>query len=754
MKTEPASNIPLSHLPRHLLLALGLILAVCAAAILWALFWQDENCSEPGCARQRFSLLVELDSFDRIEPIPLEVKTGEGMVSVESVLKSGGVDVQVQRDQTNLPFAAASGKLDRADLYQFAKVWRNSQAAPDADARLYAMLAPSIVSDTGEDLFGLMFDAADREGFAVAPVEIAKRFQARELDAIPLIQLRTFIHELLHALNRRHTDAAQMPGERLTIEAPTKCISSDTHQYDWSLREQPLMSLSPSTILFFQSAPRAEVLPGKQNAPFYANRISPADCQDARATIVKDPTTSRWRFAMRRLSDLLSMPVAEAAATDELKPPDVDLQIQALTSPYPLGYPVAVRVMATNRGDRTLPLVGRLLPAYGMVRIETRSEAQSEWAAVKPIAWYEPIDDDEALLAPGGRTEQTVPIYFQSDDWTFPVAGTYEVRARLHLGDDTEEVITEPIQIVIESPQAPRDQQALQLLTDDDGRLRQDLGRMLLLGGRVQEGDAAAKLERITREFPETALGSALQLARASQLLRRLVDPATGTRPEPDLAGARELLADSCTDSGVAALRLQLLNFQQDATGAQPAPTMLEPVESAWDGSVPRNAAPLATYSDPTLTVMNQSFHFCLNESRLRGKPASAARRFARELRRAKPERVVIAGHADHDGTCRYNDRLALQRAQEMRTLLVNSGIRRSRIQIASLGKRRPLDFSSTDAAGALNRRVEVLVPADAASKLRQPESPELRYVQPRCEPAPSVSDPAADSSATTQAGL
>lgn len=737
MKTTPTTaRVSLSRLPLRVLTALGLILSVLVAAILWALFWQDENCSEPGCARQRFSLLVELDSFEQIAPIPLEVRTREGIVSVESVLESGGVDVKVERDQTNLPFAPASGKLDRADLYQFAKVWRSSQAGQDADARLYAMLAPSIVSDTGEDLFGLMFDSADREGFAVAPMEIAKRFQAHEPDSIALMQLRTFIHELLHALNRRHTDAVQMPGGRLTIEAPTKCISSDTNRSDWLLREQPLMALSPSTILFFQSAPRAEVLPGKTNAPFYANRISPEDCQDARATIVQDPTTSRWRFAMRRLAGLLSFPVAEAASSEQLNPPDVDLEIQALTSPYPLGYPVAVRVMAINTGDRTLPLVGRLLPAFGMVQIETRNAGSDDWTAVKPIAWYEPMDDDDAMLAPGARTEQTVPIYFQSDDWTFPVAGAYEVRARLHLGDDTQEVITDPIPIVIENPQAPRDRQALQLLTDDDGRLRQDLGRMLLLGGRVQEGDAAAKLEHITREYPETALGSALQLAHASQLLRRLIDPATGTRPAPDIAGARELLADSCTDSGVAALRLQLLNFQEDATGAQPAPTLLEPVESAWDGAVPRRAAPIATYSDSTLSTMNQSFHFCVNESHLRKGPANAARRFASELRRAKPERVVIVGHADSDGTCRYNDGLAMRRAEAMRAVLIEAGIRRNHIQIASLGKRRPLDFASTDAADALNRRVEVLVPASIAAKLKQPEKPAQRYVQPRCEAA------------------
>lgn len=36
------------------------------------------------------------------------------------------------------------------------------------------------------------------------------------------LQLRTFLHELLHALNRDHTDAAQMGDGRLTLEAPMR----------------------------------------------------------------------------------------------------------------------------------------------------------------------------------------------------------------------------------------------------------------------------------------------------------------------------------------------------------------------------------------------------------------------------------------------------------------------------------------------------------------------------------------------------
>ncbi len=704
----------------------GVLAALVTGAFLWALLGGATDCADPACARQRFSLDIELDRFDRVDPIALEVPVEDDVVSVASVLGSGGIEVQIRANERVLPFAARSGKLDRADLYAFAQAWRDSAPPAKADARLYAMLTPAIVSDTGEDLFGLMFDATDREGFAIAPGEIAARFQERQADSVPLLQLRTFTHELLHALNRSHGEAAQMPDERLTVEAPTRCISDNTRELNWSLRERPLMALSPQTIRFFQSARPGDVLPGRESTPFLFG--SPSTCRDLRATIVAEPQGSRWRFAMRRLKSLVGISAAEAAIDDgESKPPDVALAVQALPAAYPLGYPVAIRITATNRGERTLPLLGRLSPGYGLVRIEVQPAPGAPWSAVQPIAWYEPIDDDEAMLGPGERTEQTVPIFFDAEAWTFPTPGEYAVRVRLHLGDDVEDVVTAPIPIRIEAPQSGRDREALQLLTDEKGVLRDDLGRALLLGGRTREADVNAIVDRLAMEFGETALGEAVQLTRASRLLRRPIDPRTGERPPPDLAGARALLADSCSDSGVVALRRQLLDFHED-TGGAPAAATSEPIEVAWDGSVPRRSAQIATYSDPSLQQVPQSLHFCHGESRFRAPVVGAAAKLARELRRANADRIVVVGHADQTGTCSYNAALALQRAEAMRETLVAAGIPRRRIEVASLGKRRPLDFSATDDANQLNRRVEILVPEAALGKLKPAEP-----VLPRC---------------------
>ena len=77
--------------------------------------------------------------------------------------------------------------------------------------------------------------------------------------------------------------------------------------------------------------------------------------------------------------------------------------------------------------------------------------------------------------------------------------------------------------------------------------------------------------------------------------------------------------------------------------------------------------------------------------------------------RRPAPE-VVVIGHTDRVGTVEFNDRLSLQRAERMRTELVQFGIPPDTIQIAGRGEREPLVPTPDEVAEPRNRRVEVTV--------------------------------------------
>jgi OmpA-OmpF porin, OOP family len=81
---------------------------------------------------------------------------------------------------------------------------------------------------------------------------------------------------------------------------------------------------------------------------------------------------------------------------------------------------------------------------------------------------------------------------------------------------------------------------------------------------------------------------------------------------------------------------------------------------------------------------------------------ADAARRQAVE--------VQVTGHTDRVGSDADNDRLSLQRAEAVRTMLVQSGIKATFIRAVGRGEREPLVPTADEQPEARNRRVEVIL--------------------------------------------
>lgn len=712
-----------THRVRKTAVYVGAIVAVAIGLLVpWALFWPAADCDDPNCARQRYSVALEIDALGQVQPIDLEVAEGDQPISLAAILRGGGIELTPEVDEVDLPYDPASGPLDRADLFQLVTAWRN-RASQGADATLYALFVNSLMADNGDELFGIMFDTSGREGFAVAPGTTERFFREHEPTLVQVLQLRTFAHELLHALNRHHADAAQMHDGRLTLEAPTRCIS-EREKRGWRLNETPLMALSPQTIRFFQTARARDVLPGPYNSPFTNRRASATECEDARAQTIDPRNSSRWAVALRRLKGLFWFTSAEAAEPAQ-SAPQADIRLQAQTAPYPLGYPIAIRVMVDNTGEETLPVVGRLNPRYGMLTIESRAAGSEDWQSLQPITWFEPTNDDEALLPPGERTEETVPIYYGDDGWTFSAPGEYQVRARLQLGASVEDMVSEPLDVTVVAPATDEDREALQPLLDADGQLSKQTGRLLYFGGRIGDHDDIEPLEIAAGKFGQTAVGGAMRLTLLSQRLRRPIDPATGLRPPPDFEDAQDLLEDTCTDSGVAAMTSAIL---EQGGISLPASIQIQPETdaAAWDG-ITAEGSTIPTYSDPALQRRGPSLHFCFNDAGLRRPVRNEVSQLARQLRRERPSRIVLVGHSDSVGTCRYNDSLALRRARAVRRALLAAGLGRTRIDVVGIGERRPMSFSAASDAQQMNRRVEILVEG------AEPEPESAGSIVPKC---------------------
>ena len=69
--------------------------------------------------------------------------------------------------------------------------------------------------------------------------------------------------------------------------------------------------------------------------------------------------------------------------------------------------------------------------------------------------------------------------------------------------------------------------------------------------------------------------------------------------------------------------------------------------------------------------------------------------------------RIRITGNCDERGSDDYNIALGSQRAAAARDYLVRAGIAASRIDVATLGREKPLDPGHDETAWAKNRRDE-----------------------------------------------
>lgn len=92
--------------------------------------------------------------------------------------------------------------------------------------------------------------------------------------------------------------------------------------------------------------------------------------------------------------------------------------------------------------------------------------------------------------------------------------------------------------------------------------------------------------------------------------------------------------------------------------------------------------------------------------------PASAKRaldELASTLKSDPKREVVIDGHTDNVGGPRYNQALALRRAEAVRAALLQRGIASSRIAIRSLGEENPASSNASRIGRLENRRAEVI---------------------------------------------
>ena len=110
------------------------------------------------------------------------------------------------------------------------------------------------------------------------------------------------------------------------------------------------------------------------------------------------------------------------------------------------------------------------------------------------------------------------------------------------------------------------------------------------------------------------------------------------------------------------------------------------------------------------LEMMSLStIYFDYDMSNVREDQRSAMDENARKLREYQPEdMLVVEGHCDERGTIEYNLALGEQRAQAVKTYLVDAGVAEGRVETVSFGEEQPAVMGDNESAWAQNRRAEL----------------------------------------------
>jgi OOP family OmpA-OmpF porin len=101
------------------------------------------------------------------------------------------------------------------------------------------------------------------------------------------------------------------------------------------------------------------------------------------------------------------------------------------------------------------------------------------------------------------------------------------------------------------------------------------------------------------------------------------------------------------------------------------------------------------------------AIQFEFNSSVLRTSAYATLDKLSADLKANSSSTVQLDGHASAEGTDEYNMSLSTDRANSVKTYLVNSGIAANRIAVTGFGESRPVASNATEAGRSQNRRVE-----------------------------------------------
>ncbi|WEK20222.1 MAG: OmpA family protein [Candidatus Pedobacter colombiensis] len=139
---------------------------------------------------------------------------------------------------------------------------------------------------------------------------------------------------------------------------------------------------------------------------------------------------------------------------------------------------------------------------------------------------------------------------------------------------------------------------------------------------------------------------------------------------------------------------------QPPAPVEKPAP----PVEEKKPEPTPE-PKPAPVEEKPDYNFHNVQFEF--NSGVLKTASFEVLDRIAAEMKKDPSVKFAINGHSSIEGSAEHNMSLSVDRANSVKSYLVNAGISGSRLIVKGYGATKPAVPNTTEEGRALNRRVE-----------------------------------------------
>jgi OOP family OmpA-OmpF porin len=80
----------------------------------------------------------------------------------------------------------------------------------------------------------------------------------------------------------------------------------------------------------------------------------------------------------------------------------------------------------------------------------------------------------------------------------------------------------------------------------------------------------------------------------------------------------------------------------------------------------------------------------------------------ALEMKKDATIKFVLNGNSSAEGTDEHNMALSIERANAVKTYLVNTGVSADNLSVKGYGETKPIADNTTEAGRILNRRVEI----------------------------------------------